>query len=102
MRVQSKCLKLTVKTASCSMKMKHIATMETWHFQYHCHDFRFSYFQFVGCFVRLKTVSIMSDTTVGYNTKLPKKRPWFGRVSDVKKKILNSSHEIGPDCHVPV
>lgn len=28
-----------------------------------------------------------------------KKRKTFGRLSDVKRKLLKQSHEVGPDCH---
>ena len=38
--------------------------------------------------------------SVGDSTQIvPKKKPKLGRLSEVKKKLLKQSHEIGPDCH---
>lgn len=41
----------------------------------------------------------MSDLSPEKCEPPPKKRPKFGRMYEVKKKLLHSTHEIGPDCH---
>lgn len=36
---------------------------------------------------------------VGEAEQVPKKKPKLGRLSEVKKKLLKQSHEVGPNCH---
>jgi hypothetical protein len=43
--------------------------------------------------------TVTSDGEGKVDIKNSKKRKLTGRMSDVRKKLLASSHETGPDCH---